>query len=259
MAYAKYARGYRQGGVDPSIIGLERWQPETVNTYELGSKTSFSGAVRGYFNFAAFYNDFQNQQLAVTAVGKTGTGIGGARIIINAGKSRIWGLEADASANPFNRLKLDLGYAYLDTKLQAFSPPDLSASPYQAPPAPPLGGDLPLSPHHRLTATATYTLPLDEDIGQVSLGATYVYTSKQVAAIDTSPFSQLPSSKLLNLNLSWESIRELPVDFSAFVTNVTQEQFPVNVGSNWSTTGYESFVTNAPRMWGLRLRYRFGE
>jgi iron complex outermembrane receptor protein len=259
MAYAKYARGYRQGGIDPSIIGLERWQPETVDTYELGTKTSFAGVVRGYFNFAAFYDDFRDQQLAVVGPGRTGTGITAARVIVNAGQSRLWGIEADASVTPFDDLKLDVGYAYLNTTLQAFTPPDLSGSPYDTPAAPPLGGDLPLSPHHRLTATATYRLPLKESIGRVSLGATYVYTSEQLTAVDVNPFARLPSSKLLNLNLNWESIRALPIDLSVFATNVTQEQFPVNIGNNWSSTGYESFVTNTPRMWGMRLRYRFGE
>jgi len=258
MIYAKYARGYRQGGVDPSVISLETWQPEKVDSYEIGAKTSFSGTVRGYFNFAAFYNDFQNQQLSITVVGRPGTGITGARAIVNAGKSRLWGLEADASITLFDSLRLDAGYTYLNTKLQEFVPPTLPVdSPYLPPVPLNVGGDLPLSPHHRVTLSANYTLPLDESIGRVSLGATYVYTDKQVAT-DQSPFGVLPSSNLLNLNLNWDSVGGLPVDLSAFVTNVTKEKFPLNVGNSWAS-GYETFIPNVPRMYGLRLRYRFGD
>jgi len=260
MVYAKYSRGYRQGGVDPSVISLEFWSPEKVDTYELGGKTSFSsGSVRGYFNFAAFYNDFRNQQLSITFTGKAGSGITGARAIINAGKSRLWGIEADASVTLFDSLKLDAGYTYLNTELQEISVPAIPVtSPYNPPNiAIRTGGDLPFSPHHRLTLGATYTLPLDESIGRVSLGANYVYTSTQLGVLEPIPFQKLPSSNLLNANINWDKFAGLPVDLSFFVTNLTKEKFPVAVGNSWAS-GYESFIPNVPRMWGFRLKYRFG-
>ena len=43
--------------------------------------------------------------------------------IVNAGKSRIWGIEVDASIRPFEGLSLDLGYAYLNTKLKEINLP----------------------------------------------------------------------------------------------------------------------------------------
>src|SRR6202012_3192208 len=71
LLYAKYSRGYRQGDVNISSYGLESWKPETVNSYEVGAKTSFDGTVRGSFNIAAFYNDFTNQQLSINATACT--------------------------------------------------------------------------------------------------------------------------------------------------------------------------------------------
>src|SRR3546814_5158749 len=66
MAYAKYSRGYRQGSVNlASDIGTDTFDPEHVNAYEIGAKTSFGGPVPGRFNVAAFYNDLTNQQLQV--------------------------------------------------------------------------------------------------------------------------------------------------------------------------------------------------
>src|SRR3546814_15235411 len=56
MAYAKYSRGYRQGSVNlASDIGTDTFDPEHVNAYEIGAKTSFGGPVPGRFNVAAFY------------------------------------------------------------------------------------------------------------------------------------------------------------------------------------------------------------
>jgi iron complex outermembrane receptor protein len=259
MIYAKYSRGYRQGGVDPSVIGLESWNAEKVDTYEVGAKTTFSGAVRGYFNFAGFYNNFVDQQLALTVVGKPGTGISGARAIINAGKSRIWGVEADASVTLFDSLRFDAGYAYLNTQLQAFVTPTLPAtSPYNPPAAVRTGIDLPLSPHHRVTLTVTYTLPLDESIGRISLGATYTHTGTQLASADIGPFTQLPASNLVNANVNWNGVMGTPIDLAFFVTNLTKEQYQVNVSNSFNSSGYESYIPNMPRMYGLRLKYRFG-
>lgn len=266
MLYAKWARGYRQGGVNPSNIGLETWDPEKIDAYELGAKASFSGAVSGYFNIAGFYNDLTNQQLQAIAVGCTvdlcgfNSGLPGARIIVNAGKSRVYGVEVESSVTPFDGLKLDVGYAYLNTKLQEFDPPPLEpGSPFAFIVPAATGGALPLSPKHRVTATATYTLPLDESIGEISIGATYTHTSTQVAN-DTIPaeFGIMPSSDLVNLNLDWKSVAGSNFDIAAFVTNLTKEKFPVNAAGNWNSNGYESWVTNVPRMYGLRLRYNFG-
>lgn len=263
LLYAKYSRGYRQGGINPSNIGLETWEPEKVDTYEVGAKSSFRGSVSGYFNVAGFYNDFRNQQLSAIAVGCTvascgfDSGIPGARVVVNAGKSRIWGVEVDASATVFGSLRFDAGYAYLNTKLQEFVDPVLPPnSPYAFVIASEVGGPLPLSPKHRVTLGASYTLPVAESVGRVSAGVTFVYTSKQVAD-DSSPFGVLPSSNLVNLNVDWKSVAGLPVDASAFVTNLTKEAVPVNSSGNWSSLGYESVVTNQPRMYGLRLRYNF--
>jgi iron complex outermembrane receptor protein len=259
MIYAKYSRGYRQGGVDPSVIGLESWDAEKVDTYEVGAKTTFSGGVRGYFNVAAFYNNFENQQLSLTVVGKPGTGIAGARAIINAGKSRIWGVEADASVTLFDSLRLDAGYAYLNTRLQEFVAPTLPAtSPYNPPAAVVTGIDLPLSPHHRVTLTGTYTLPLDESIGRISFGATYTYTGTQLASADIGPFTKLPASNLVNANMNWNGVLGSPIDLALFVTNLTKEQYQVNVTNTFISSGYESYIPNMPRTYGLRVKYRFG-
>ena len=259
LVYGKYARGYRQGGVNPTSFGLETWDPEYVDSYEVGTKASFSGTMRGYVNVAAFYNDLTDQQLLVTAIGKPGSGIAGGQAIVNAGKSRIQGVEVDASINLFEGFYVDVGYAYLDTKLESLTLPTLDPnSPYQRlDPRDAVGGSLALSPENRVTITARYTLPLRESIGNITIGATFTHTDTQIATI-SSPFGILPATDLLNLNLNWLSIADLPLDLSVFATNVTQEEFPVNVTNSYSSTGYESVITNQPRMYGVRLKFRFG-
>ena len=119
------------------------------------------------------------------------------------------------------------------------------------------GGPLALSPENKLAATATYRLPLPQTIGAVSVGATWVYTDKQLIS-SNSPFGTLPSYDLLNLNLNWKRIVGSPVDASFFVTNVTDEEYPVFVPGLYNGLGLEARVVGQPRMWGVRLRYSFG-
>ena len=67
----------------------------------------------------------------------------------------------------------------------------------------------------------------------------------------------LPSSKLINLNLTWEDIVGLPLDAAVFVTNVTDEK--VYLHSNvQAAQGFVSNIIGEPRMYGVRLRYKFG-
>jgi len=95
-------------------------------------------------------------------------------------------------------------------------------------------------------------------VGRITFGATYVYTASQLAVSRVNPFAVLPSSDLLNLNASWTQIVGQPIDLNLFVTNVTNEKVFLNIGSGYSSIGTESVLPGAPRIWGVRLKYRFG-
>ena len=69
----------------------------------------------------------------------------------------------------------------------------------------------------------------------------------------------LPATNLLNLNVNWNDVMGQPIDAAFFMTNVTNEIYPVNLGTTLGSAGYEYFLYGAPRMWGVRLRYRFGD
>jgi len=267
LLYAKWARGYRAGGAAVANVGLETWEPEKVDTYEVGAKASFRNSfARGFFNVAGFYNDFRNQQIQGGLIRnpRPGNPFVGGSAIINAGKSRIWGVEMDTSVTLLNDFRIDGGYTYLNTKVLELIVPPIPAGAEQffneIRPTAILGGPLALSPKHRVSVTGTYTLPLDDSIGKISFGATYVYTAKQVASTATLPqFQNLPSTQLVNVNVSWNDVLGAPVDASFFVTNATNEKFPVNVNNAYNSFGLESQVINEPRMWGFRLRYKFGD
>ena len=92
----------------------------------------------------------------------------------------IYGVEVDASATLFDSLRIDLGYTYLHTRIKELTIPTLPAdSPFSAVVATTaVGQELIFSPHNKVTVSATYTLPLDKSLGEVSLGATFTHTDK---------------------------------------------------------------------------------
>jgi iron complex outermembrane receptor protein len=271
LLYAKYARGYRQGGVNVTSYGLETWGPEKLDLYEIGAKTSFEGAIRGTFNIAAFYNDFASQQIAINTLPCTlvpvaqqppscvgAPAVSAAQGIASGATSSIKGIEVDASINPFTGFRVDVGYAYLKTKLKSF--PDLSNVPAgfaQLFPAAILGGPLATTPENKVTVTGSYMLPLPTNIGKITLSATYTYQGSMLGNTSSLPAHQtIEPENLLNMNLNWSNVAGAPLDLSLFVTNLTDEKFyTYYIGSSF---GWEAGMLNEPRMYGVRLRFHWG-
>jgi iron complex outermembrane receptor protein len=276
LLYGKYARGYRAGGVFTNApIDHRTFEPEQVDNFEVGIKTSFRGAVPGTFNVATFYNDFSDQQLQfgfdarVDPVTGATAPVSPTTAIINAGKSRIYGAEVEASIQPVEGLRFDLSYTYLKAEIREIAAVN-SVDPNYQPQTSQIekGSPLALSPENKYALTGTYTLPLPESIGLVSIGATFVHTDEQltsyayrdprILAAFGRDLGTLDSRDLLSLSMNWESIAGSPIDVSAFATNVTQEEYYAYV-PGLATSGGEFAVLGEPRMYGMRVRYRFGD
>ena len=264
LIYAKWARGYRQGGTAPlSADGYNTYDAEKVDSYEVGAKTSWRGAVPGTFNVAAFYNDFSDQQIQVgfqRSAGSPPPTIPPTVGIINVGKSRIYGAEVEASLEPFSGLRIDGAYAYLNTRLQELRPIDLNPeSLYNRVNLPTAGFPLPFTPKHKASVTAAYTLPLSGDVGTVTLGGTVTTQSK--TTIIYTPNGTIPGYTLVNLNLSWTEIFGSRVDAALFATNLTKKQFYTHVNDQGGIgqVGFASYYLGEPRMFGARIKVRFGD
>ena len=274
MLYGKYARGYRQGGINFNSIGFETWKPESMDTFEAGAKFSFNAGVKGYFNIAGFYNKLSDLQVLAQLIPTPAAvlqGVTGASAILNAGKARSYGVELDSSLLFFDRLRVSVGYTYLNTKIiEIDSPATLAAklvgTPFQsANPQVFKGTGFLDTPKHKLSVDANYTLPLNPDMGTLSVGATWTYTSQLVTNysdpqyVNGFPVGVTPSNNLVNLNVDWKNVGGSPIGVSLFVTNLTKElvkipnQFPYAFSSGAVHVGYM-----APRMYGVRLRYDFG-
>jgi iron complex outermembrane recepter protein len=269
LTYVKYARGYRQGGVNVSSYGLETWKPEQVDLYEVGTKLNWRSVVPGSFNVAVFYNDFSNQQIAINtlpcnlnpaAANCAGFNLANspspAQGIGNGGTSIIKGVEADLMVSPITGLNLSLAYAYLDTELKSIDVPPPATGFASFTPNAIVGGPLQNTPKNKGSATVSYTLPLPEGIGRITPSATYTAQGTTFGNNSSLTLKTLPKQKQWNLNLDWKEIVGSTVDVSLFATNVTNEKY--FVFASGASFGWDAVVLNEPRIYGARVKYRFG-
>jgi iron complex outermembrane receptor protein len=111
LVYFSYSRGYKSGGINPPLSPIfavpTTFGPETVDSFEVGSKNSFlNGTLR--LNLTGFYYKYKDLQLSRIV----------ARTSVNDNVSaEIYGIEAEAVISPVRSLLVNLGASYLHTKV----------------------------------------------------------------------------------------------------------------------------------------------
>jgi outer membrane receptor protein involved in Fe transport len=186
LVYASYAHGYKAGGynLDKSDLGSAlsprsaadvaglRFDPETVDSYELGAKLALHGFT---LNIAAFREDFTDFQLntfngsvyIVQNVRSCAAPLGGADQDASAATGacsgatrfgvRSQGVELEAGLRPAPDVAINLGYLFADTRYRH----DLVGSRRGEPLDPQLfllpGSQLSNAPRHVATVAASWT------------------------------------------------------------------------------------------------------
>lgn len=114
MAYAQYSRGYRSSAFNGGAVAfpgdLNVANPEFLDAYEMGLKTKLFDR-RVTLNISAFHYKFRDQQF-INTVSLT------QQQLVNAGRSRINGLEVELAARVTPELRVSAGLGLLDGKYQ---------------------------------------------------------------------------------------------------------------------------------------------
>ncbi len=111
LLYASYSRGYKSGGINPplspTLVVPTTFGPETVDSFEVGSKNQFlSGTLQ--LNLTAFYYKYKALQLSRIV----------ARTSVNDNvDANIYGLEAEAIVKPSHNWLFNLNFSYLHTEV----------------------------------------------------------------------------------------------------------------------------------------------
>ena len=109
------------------------------------------------------------------------------------------------------------------------------------------------APDWSYNAAVTYTLPLESDIGDISLTARY-FTMSDVHYGGNIYADEYDTT---DLRVDWTDVMGMSIDAAVYVTNVTDEEVIVAPSSSASSIGINSAIYNEPRMWGASLRYSF--
>ncbi len=262
LLYAQIARGFRPGGLVPSIPGnsvvdpllcfqqlqalgyisasqTKSYKSDSLWNYELGAKTAWAdnrvtldGAV-----FLVKWNKIQ-QSVALPC---------GFQFRANSGAAEIKGAELEAHVRPAAGLDLSAGLGYQRARITEASAllPTLK-----------VGDRVYQVPDWTGNASATYTVPLAETRSFVST-LSYSYTGDSVSASVNANFPRVrPSYNILDLRLAYDvGSYELAL-IGKNLTNVE-----ANLGDNRSlaaeTLGRPRLVVNPPRMIGAEFRMKF--
>ncbi len=97
-------------------------------------------------------------------------------------------------------------------------------------------------------------------LGDLVLSGNYVRQSRvSTAQTNSSFYNYLPAYGLLNGTIGLQNVGGRPIDITLFGTNLTNKAKPVGVLDQYAgSTGTVGLTYTEPRMYGIRIGYRFG-
>jgi outer membrane receptor protein involved in Fe transport len=259
MVYGNWAQGFRPGGANYGLpsdcyattasgaAGVpQTYTPDTLNNYEIGWKTTSLGN-RLLWNGAAYYMDWKQLQALIynAAVCPTSS------YNINVGDARIYGAETNIAWQVNDNWTLQAAANYTDGHVTSAATPDNQAY---------VGERLPFSPYFNWSWNARYEQPLGRSLrGYFQFDMAHkgdMWNGLNPNDVNTGlPRILQPAYTLMNLRLGLN-----PPDgkwlAEFYITNLTDKNAIV-----YSNTGNFDLrlTTNEPRVYGLRLSYRFGK
>lgn len=261
LYYASITRGFKPGGFSANeavILEGQRYQEETVTTYEVGAKTEWLNN-RLRLNGALYLNDYRDQQIGVQQqVPGSVTPVPG---ITNAARVEVWGAEFDGSWLVTNNLQLSAAYAWTDAVFERFIQTDEGSTALNKAEAGNIEADFSgnyvgKNPEHAVNASVDWFGQLGASNYEWFAGATALYRSKRY--LDESNLNYLPEFTRVNLRFGLESPRYL---LMAYVDNVfdddeiTSGQRVVDLGNPDGFAPGRAYLLHMPlpRVYGVRL------
>lgn len=240
MIFGQFARGYRSsafnGGALTNAADLNVANPEKLDAYEVGLKSQWFDR-RLTFNVSGFLYNFSNQQF-INLVGINN------QQLVNAGRSRIKGLEFELVAHPTDRLSFNAGLGLLDGKYKklVLNGVDLS------------GNDLIEAPHHTLNIGGDYRLPVGDD-GALTFHADATHVASQYFQASNAPLSKANAFWDVGARIALR-IPDTRYEIAVYGKNLTDNS--ALTGIVVDPTSQTRFATVPyPRRYGVELTAKF--
>lgn len=187
-SYITFTNGFKSGGWSArtnEAAEVVTFDPETVNSYEIGLKSTLLNG-RGRVNIAAFYYDYQD-------LFNTGTGEAG-NFIVATNDARVHGIELESTVRLSDTLDV-FGFVGVQDGKYLGVDPALDGTV--------VGSELQRLPQlsYKLGFSKTFGLPY----GSLQLTADYSFQDDHFTNLQNTPSASSGDIELLNAALSWRS------------------------------------------------------
>ncbi len=268
--YARYARGFKSGGivpVTPATIFPDPYtqggifKGEEIDTFEIGVRAPLANN-RINVTAAIFYNDYRNVQVAAHA---KATVIPGSNppttyqalasvSVVNAGSARTYGAEASITARVSDALTLGASVGYLNAKYKSFLVPasnpvleafDLSNT------------RMINSPEWQVSLNADLNQPINDRltlVGNVVAGYTSEVLWQQSGLTGFLPDAVGPSYWLVNARLGVKSSDD-KWELAVYAKNLFNQNY-TTFGGSTATYG-NILIYGDPRIVGAEAIFKF--
>jgi iron complex outermembrane recepter protein len=254
LVYATFAQGFRDGGVNTGLpqacytAGVpQQYTPDTLNNYEIGWKATLLDR-HLIWDGAVYYMPWKNFQTNIYDPSVCTSGSYNA----NLGTARVYGAESNVDFKINDHWALQGAVNYTDAELTS----NTYVNPFFDVPA---GSRLPYAPYFDWSGNVRYETPLSARLaGYAQYDIAYkgdMYNNLSSVTGNGFPRFLQPPYDIMNLRIGINppSGRWL-AEF--YITNLANKNAII-----YTNTGNFDLrqTTNEPRVFGIRLNYRFGK
>ena len=256
MVYAQFQQGFRSGGFSSGACN-DPFQPEEVNSWEVGLKMAFNEG-RGSLMASAFYYDYQDLQVQQL--------VGFAVEITNAAESEIYGFELEGAHLFGDYTTVGFRYSYLSAEYEDFADCDPILFPGNCSSAVVAAGlavvedlsgnTLTRAPEHTVGLSLDQQIPISE--GELLLSADITYIDERHGRVYNRDSEVLDDYTLLNAFLTWTPGFAPNASVQMFGKNLFGEDYLAQILANGGLSiNLQSGLYQPPRTWGVELALNF--
>ena len=243
--YYSFSRGYKSGGynagysTNPEQAKDSEYAAEKLNAFEIGSKLSF-WQQSGSLNLAAFYYDYQDQQVFVNIPNSFVP----YHVLKNAGDSTIYGAEAEFNWIVTNNFVLNLNVGYLpEAKTGLYQKEELRVDKTR----------LPFSSEYNISGTIMYDTNIANKTLTTQFG--FDYQSDFYFDQDENPYTEQQGYIVWHGRISLELNEQLLL--SLWGKNISNTEYAQLRFDSIAAIGAVTELKGEARQLGIELSYNF--
>jgi len=243
LLFGSYRHGYKSGGINlPAPAGFETFNPEEVDSFEIGLKADWDLGVPIRTNLSLFHDDYTNMQVQQSVL----VGGSASSIVLSNVTAVNQGVEFEATVVPIRGFNLSGFVSYLDSHSKVDVPGSIIKD-----------RQLQSQPKWKYGVNAALNLPMPDDNGELNMSASWSWQDEVNTLNVPGLVPTNPSYGLLGARIEWSDVGGHGIDLAVFGTNLTDKEYVLG-GYPISVLGFDSAFYGEPRMYGGSLTVHFG-